>query len=343
MLLACGDDSDGGDGEATANDGEATNTAAEGDADSGPLVVYSGRDEPLIQPILNRFTEETGIEVEVRWGDSAELALLIDQEGDRSPADVFISQSPGAVGFLTGQGRLGELSDEITSLVADDDAADDGTWVGVTGRVRVLVYNTDMVSPEELPDSVLDLTDSEYAGQVAVAPTNGSFQDFVTVLRNEIGDDATLDWLQGVAEGNPPTFDGNTAIVEAVSRGEVPMGLVNHYYAFAAKDEDPNIAVENYYFPDGDYGSTMLSSAVSLVEGAENTESAQRLVEFLLSDEGQTYFTEETFEFPLSVGAEPNPALPSLDEIHVTRVDFSSLGGGLEATIDLIDESGLTG
>lgn len=341
MLLGCGDDSDGGDGEATANDGAATNTAA--DDSAGPLVVYSGRDEPLIQPILNRFTEETGIEVEVRWGDSAELALLIDQEGDRSPADVFISQSPGAVGFLTEHDRLGELPDEVTSLVADEDAADDGSWVGVTGRVRVLVYNTDMVSPEDLPDSVLDLTGSQYAGQVALAPTNGSFQDFVTVLRNEIGDDATLDWLEGMADGNPPTFDGNTAIVEAVSRGEVPMGLVNHYYAFAAKDADPTLAVENYYFPDGDYGSTMLSSAVSLVAGTENTEPAQQLVEFLLSDEGQTYFTEETFEFPLSVGADPNPALPSLDEIHVTRVDFGSLGGGLEATIDLIDESGLTG
>jgi iron(III) transport system substrate-binding protein len=333
VFVACGDDGNAG------NDSAATGD----DPAGGQIVVYSGRNEELIRPILDDFSEETGVSVDVRWGDSAELALLIDQEGDRSPADVFISQSPGAVGFLTENERLGQLPGEITSLVAGEDAADDGTWVSVTGRVRVVVYNTDLVDPDDLPDSVLDLTDPQYGGQVAIAPTNGSFQDFVTVLRNEIGDEATLEWLEGMAAGNPPTFDGNTAIVEAVGRGEVPMGLVNHYYAFAAKDEAPNLPVENHYFPDGDYGSTMLSSAVSLVDGANNPEAAVRLVEFLLSDEGQDYFTNETFEFPLRLGAEPNPALPDLEDIHVTRIDFGELGGGLEPTIDLIEESGLTG
>jgi iron(III) transport system substrate-binding protein len=333
VLVACGDDDGASNDAATAGD----------DAAGGQIVVYSGRNEELIQPILDDFSDETGITVDVRWGDSAELALLIEQEGDRSPADVFISQSPGAVGFLTENERLGQLPEEITSLVAEEDAADDGTWVSVTGRVRVLVYNTDLVDPDTLPDSVLDLTDPQFAGEVAVAPTNGSFQDFVTVLRNEIGDEETLEWLQGMAEGGPPTFDGNTAIVEAVGRGEVPMGLVNHYYAFAAKDEVPDLPVENHYFASGDYGSTMLSSAVSLVEGASNPEAATRLVEFLLSDEGQSYFTNETFEFPLTLGAEPNPALPDLEDIHVTRIEFGALGGGLQPTIDLIDESGLTG
>src|SRR5690606_16321628 len=197
----------------------------------GTLTVYSGRNEELIQPLLDDFTEETGIGVDVRYGDSADLALLIEEEGGNTPADLFISQSPGAVGYLAEQGRLADIGEDVLGLVDEGDAAEDGTWVGLSGRVRTLVYNTDLVDPATLPDSVLDLTDEEYAGQVALAPTNGSFQDFVTVLRVELGEDEAQAWLDGMAAGDPPTFDGNTAIVEAVGRGEVPMGLVNHYYA----------------------------------------------------------------------------------------------------------------
>jgi iron(III) transport system substrate-binding protein len=305
------------------------------------LVVYSGRTENLVGPLLEDFADESGISIDVRYGDSADLALLIDEEGDRSPADVFISQSPGAVGYLDAAGRLRELPAGIVDLVPEGDAAADGGWVGLSGRVRTLVYNTDLVDPSDLPSSVLDLASPQYAGQVALAPTNGSFQDFVTVLRHELGDEEAQAWLDGMAAGDPPTFDNNTAIVEAVGRGEVPMGLVNHYYAFRALEEDPDLPVENHYFPDGDYGSTLLVTAASIVEGTDLGDDAEELVEFLLSDAAQTFFSHETFEYPLAGGAIPNPALPSFDEISKTRVDLDELGGGLEATTAMIDESGL--
>jgi iron(III) transport system substrate-binding protein len=305
------------------------------------LVVYSGRTENLVGPLLEDFSEETGVGIDVRYGDSADLALLVDEEGDRTPADVFISQSPGAVGYLDAAGRLRELPADVIDLVPEGDAAADGGWVGLSGRVRTLVYNTDLVEAADLPASVLDLTGPEYAGRVALAPTNGSFQDFVTVLRDELGDDEAQAWLDGMAAGDPPTFDNNTAIVEAVARGEVPMGLVNHYYAFRALAEDPDLPVENHYFPDGDYGSTLLVTAASIVDGTDSGDDAERLVEFLLSDEAQTFFSEETFEFPLAGDATPNPALPPFEEISKTRVDLDELGGGLEATTAMIDESGL--
>ncbi len=300
--------------------------------DSERLVIYSGRTENLIGPLLHDFSEETGIKIDVRYGDSADLALLIDEEGDRTPADVFISQSPGAVGYLDAAGRLSELPSEVVDLVPEGDAAADAGWVGLSGRVRTLVYNTDLVDPATLPDSVLDLTEPQYAGEVALAPTNGSFQDFVTVLRHELGDDEAQAWLDGMAADDPPTFDNNTAIVEAVGRGEVPMGLVNHYYAFRALDEDPDLPVENHFFPDGDYGSTLLVTAASIIEGTGKGDDAEELIEFLLSDEAQTFFSDETFEYPLAGDATPNEALPPFDDISKTRVDLDELGGGLEAT-----------
>lgn len=312
-----------------------------GGDDGDTLSIYSGRARNLVKPLLDQFAEDTGIDIEVNWEDSSNLALLLAEEGDRSDADVFISQSPGAVGFLDEAGLLGELPEDILSMVPEGDAAADGSWVGLSGRVRTLVYNTDLVDPETLPDSVLDLTGPDYAGQVALAPTNASFQDFVTVMREELGEDETAAWLEGMADDDPPTFDNNTAIVEAVGRGEVPMGLVNHYYAFVAKDEDPDLPVENHFFAEGDYGSTLLVTAASIVAGSDQTEAAERFVEFLLSDEAQQFFSEETFEYPLATGAQANAALPPFEDISTTRVDLGELGSGLATTAELIEQSGL--
>ncbi|HMG43502.1 MAG TPA: extracellular solute-binding protein [Acidimicrobiales bacterium] len=318
-------------------------TAAAGcsSSDDDFLYIYSGRTKNLIRPLLDQFAEESGVKIDVRYGDSADLALLLDEEGDRTNVDVFVSQSPGAVGYLDAQGLLGELPESVTGMVPEGDAAEDGSWVGLSGRVRTLVYNTDLIDPADLPDSVLDLADPQYAGQVGVAPTNGSFQDFVTVLRSHVGEEETGDFLTALADGGAPTFSNNTAIVEAVGRGEVPMGLVNHYYAFVAKAEDPDLPVENYFFPAGDYGSTLLVTAASIVEGSDMPDEAEQFVEFLLSSEAQQYFGDETFEYPLASGAEPADELPPFDEITTTRVDLGELGSGLEATAELIDASGL--
>ena len=314
-----------------------------GGDDGDRLVVYSGRTSNLVNPLLEQFSEDTGTPIDVRYDDSANLALLIDEEGDRTPADVFISQSPGAVGFLDEGGHLAELPEDLVAMVPEGDAAADRGWVGLSGRVRTLVYNTELVDPADLPESVLDLTGPEYAGQVALAPTNGSFQDFVTVLRTELGDEEAATWLEGMAAGDAPTFTNNTAIVEAVGRGEVPMGLVNHYYAFVARDEDPDLPVENHFFSEGDYGSTLLVTAASVLAQSDQGEDAEALVEYLLAADAQEYFAAETFEYPLASGASPEPELPPLDEVAPTRVDLGELGGGLAATTEMIDASGLNG
>lgn len=307
------------------------------------LTIYSGRSEDIIEPLLVEFAEETGIDIDVRYGDSTDLALLIAEEGDQSPADVFLSQSPGAVGFLDQQDLLAELDAGTLDRVADENQASDGRWVGISGRVRVLVYNTDDVDPETLPDSVLDLTDPEYEGDVALAPENASFQDFVTAMRSELGDDAAQAWLEGMAANDAPTYANNTAIVEAVGRGEVPMGLVNHYYNVRAQAEDPSVPSENYTFPDGDIGSLLIVTAASTLASSDRQEDATALIDFLLSEGAQQFYSEETFEYPLAAGVEPAEGLPPLDSLAVDTVDFDELGGGLERTRELIEDSGLEG
>ena len=304
------------------------------------LTIYSGRSQDLIEPLLVEFADETGIDIDVRYGDSTDLALLIAEEGEQSPADVFLSQSPGAVGFLDQQDLLAELDAATLDHVAAENRASDGRWVGISGRVRVLVYNTDDVDPSTLPDSVLDLTDPEYEGDVAVAPENASFQDFVTAMRSELGDDVAQEWLEGMADNDSPTYANNTAIVEAVGRGEVPMGLVNHYYNVRAQAEDPSVASENHTFPDGDIGSLLIVTAASVPASSDRQEDAAALLEFLLSEDAQEFYSEETFEYPLVSGVSPSVQVPSLAELRPPALDLSDLDT-LAKTQELLVSTGL--
>lgn len=313
------------------------------DSSSGPITLYSGRNEELMQPLIDSFTAASGIEVEVRYADSAELALLIQTEGDNSPADVFISQSPGALGFLAGQDQLAKLDGDLLDRVDRGFRASDDTWVGLTGRVRTLVYNSDLVSTADLPSSVLELTDATYAGRVGVAPTNGSFQDFVTAMRNEIGDEDTATWLSGMASNNSPNYPKNSAIVEAVGRGEVEMGLVNHYYNLRAIEADPSVASVNHFFPADDLGALVIVTGGAVLESSDSADASEQLLDYLLSADAQERFVVETQEYALSSGVAvsgPDGA-PALDAFEVDTIDFDLLGEGLTGTQELIRSSGI--
>ncbi|MEA2002394.1 MAG: extracellular solute-binding protein [Actinomycetota bacterium] len=317
----------------------AITVSACGGATDGGLVVYSGRTENLVGPLFEDFTEQTGIAVEVRYGQSADLALLIQQEGDRSPADVFISQSPGAIGLLAGENLLAKLSDETGALVPVEYRNTSREWIGLSGRVRVVVYNSDLVDGSELPASVFDLVEPRYRGRVALAPANGSFQDFVTGMREVHGDELTLSWLTAMDDNESPTYANNTAIVQAVARGEVEMGLVNHYYNLRALAEDPSLPSVNHFFED--VGSLVIITAIGILDSSSDVEKAEELVRFLLSPRSQQFFSEETFEYPLATGSQATAELTDLVDLQVMTYDFEDLSGGLTRTKELIDASGL--
>ena len=318
----------------------ATGLAACGN-DRDALTIYSGRTQELVEPLLEQFADETGIDIDVKYDDSANLAVLIETEGDNSPADVFLSQSPGAIGYVDSLDRLEELSSEELDAVPERFRADDNRWVGLSGRVRVIVYDSERFSEDEVPNSVFDLTDPQYEGRVGVAPPNGSFQDFVSTMRALIGDDETLAWLTAMQENGARTYPNNIAIREAVARGEIDFGLVNHYYNEQAKAEDPDTTTENHFMPGDDPGSMILTTAVGILDTTDKQEDAQRFVDFLLSHEAQEYFAAETFEYPLAAGVEPATDLPPLDSLQAPAVSLSDLGGGLERTREMIRESGL--
>lgn len=311
----------------------------------GTVTIYSGRSEDLVQPVLDAFECASGISTSINYGDPTDLALSLTEEGDRTPADVFFSKSPGAVGFLRNEGLLAPLSSEILDQVEASNSAADGTWVGVTGRKRVLVYNVDNVDPAELPDSVFELTDERYRGRVALPATNGSFQDWFTVFRAQEGEEVAAEWLNAMVENDAIATESNRPTVDAVGRGEFDFGLVNHYYNYqeAAALGEAHRA-ENHSFANDDIGSLIIVSAAAITTASENVDEAETLINFLLSEEAQTFFTTDTLEYPLAAGVDPAAVLPDLGEtVGDFDVDFDSLGNGLQRTVEIIDESGING
>lgn len=307
------------------------------------ITIYSGRDEELVGPVLDAFECSSGISVVTNFGDPTDLALALVEEGDRTPADVFLSKSPGSVGFLQNEGFLQELDDDLLSLVDDNNTAGNGTWVGITGRQRVLVYNTEQVTEEDLPESVFDLTDERFRGQVAIPATNGSFQDWFTVFRATEGDDVAAQWLADMVANDAIVTESNRPTVDAVGRGEFQFGLVNHYYNFQQSEalgEDHQAL--NHNFAADDIGSLVIVTAAGVTANSDNVDEAQQLIEFMLSGPAQTYFTNDSLEFPLSSDVDPAEVLPSLDDAGSDfDVAFDDLGNGLEQTIAIIEDSGI--
>src|SRR5690606_4647759 len=246
--------------------------ACGGGGDDETLVVYSGRTEDLVGPLIERYSAESDVDVDVRYGDTNELALLIGEEGDRSPADVFWGQSPGATAYLAERDLLAPLSRQVVDRVDPRLEDPEGLWVGLSGRQRVLVYNADMVEESALPDSVHELTQPRYRGRVGLAPTNGSFQDFVTAMRDIEGEEATAAWLKGMADNDARTYANNNAIVEAVGRSEIPIGLVNHYSNPRFLAEDQGLPSRNHRFEAGDIGGLVIPSSASVPAASDKRE-----------------------------------------------------------------------
>ena len=315
-------------------------TASAGD--EGTLTVYSGRSEGLVEPLIEMFEAESGIEVDVRYGNTAELAALLLEEQERTPAEVFLSQDAGALGALSKEGLFETLPDDITSVIPAGFTSNDGSWVGVTGRARVIVYDGEEYTAEEIPDSVDAFTEPEWAGRFGIAPSNASFQAFVTAYRVLNGEQAAEDWVAAVVANDPQIFDNNVAIMSATDEGVIDAGLINHYYWFrqAAETGQQNMRAQLAYPEAGDPGSIVNVTGAGILAGNGDDSDALRFIEFLVSSEAQRYFVDETFEYPLREGIEAPEGLPALDSLVNPGLDLSALDS-LEGTQELLRRHGL--
>lgn len=319
--------------------------AAESEAGAGSLTIYSGRSESLVQPLIDQFEAETGIDIEVRYGSTSEMAGVLLEEGANSPADLFFAQDPGGLGAIQNAGLLSSLPEEIVAQVPPRFRADNGSWVGVSGRARTVVYNTEAISDPEvqLPADIYDFVQPEWQNRLGWAPSNASFQAMVTAMRTQWGEDKTRDWLTGIQANQPVVYEGNTPIVTAAGAGEIDAGFVNHYYLYRfLAEQGETFGARNYFLPGGGPGSLIMVSGTGILETAANRENAERFIAYLLSSPGQQYFATETFEYPVIDGVTLPDGLPPLAELESQATDIALADmADLSGTQDLLLELGI--
>lgn len=297
--------------------------------DPGELIIYSGRGESLVDPIIQQFQGATGIDVQVKYAGTGALAATLLEEGANSPADVFYAQDPGGLAAVSGM--LTTLPGDIIELTPEWARAEDGHWVGITGRARVVVYGTDDMTEADLPDNLWGFTEARWRGRVGWAPTNGSFQAMVTALRVGWGEARTEEWLRAMLDNDVQVYPKNTPQVAAAAAGEIDAGLVNHYYLYRfIAEEGEDFGARNAHLRGAGPGAIVLVSGAGILKTAENAENAEAFIRFLLSKVGQQYFAGSTFEYPMVDDVRPSVLLTPLDDIRqpeITLADLSDLAG----------------
>ena len=313
---------------------------AEGDT----LVIYSGRNEALVDPVLEQLEDAVGIPVEVRYASSSEMAAQLLEEGDATEADVFFSQDAGALGALAKADMLAPLDASVTDLVPEDYRDSEGRWVATSARARVLAYDPAQVPDIDSITAIDQVLEPQFAGKIGFAPTNASFHAFVTALRVERGEDEAKEWLQAFADQEPAAYDNNIAVLDAVDNGEVALGLINHYYWFQKVAElgEDGVDARIHFLDSDDPGALVNVAGAGILAGTDNPEAAAAAIEFLLSEETQQYFADETAEYPVVEGVTSTVHdLVPLSDLDSHQIDLNELDS-LDETLALLDEVGLT-
>lgn len=308
--------------------------------DPGSLVLYSGRSEKLVGALVEQFEDVTGIDVQVKYGKTFPIALMILEEGDKSPADIYWAQDPGGLGFMSAAGRLSELPSGISDLAYDWAKPKDGSWVGISGRARTLVH-TATIPDSELPSSLEDLTDPKWKGKIGWAPTNSSFQTMITGMRAAWGEEKTRQWLKDVQANEPIVYPKNTPQVAAAAEEQISIGLVNHYYLhrFIA-DHGDTFNARNLYLNDGGPGSLIMVAGAGILNTASNKDNAEKFLKFMLSPVAQQYFTGQVYEYPVVEGVKVHKFLNPVEEMKIPDLSMEDLSD-LEGTQTILKELGI--
>ena len=289
------------------------------------LVVYSIADEQEeIQPLIDAFSQATGIGVQMIYGGQADLAArLLKNEVDTS-GDVFIDSDVNAIGALA-KGRVCmPLPQELLEQVDQPFRGAEDRWLGLAFRLRVMMYNTDLVTPDELPESILELASAEWQGRVGWKPNSATFRAFLSAMSTELGEEGTRQWLEGLLANEAVPYKSNGRLARAVGSGGVAVGLVNHYHLTRPLDDDVNAPVRNYYFPADDIGATFIPTTGCILHKTQQLDKATALLSFLLSAEAQRLWVEVNEYYPVKpLDMRPFPWAPSRTELKLYPIDWS--------------------
>ena len=308
-------------------------------ADKVELTLYNGQHKEVGDELAKAFEAKTGIHVNVRKGSSNQLASQVVEEGDRSPADVIYTEESPPLNKLGEQGLLAKIDDATLNVLPKDYVANNGTWMGVTARVRVVAYNPKLVDEKDLPKTVLDFAQPQWQGKVGFVPTSGAFQEQAVAIIKLHGKEAAEEWLTGLRAFGK-VYSNNMVALKAVENGEVATVLVNNYYWFALQREKGQLESKLHYFTGGDAGGLVTVSSAAALKSSKHPKEAQQLLAYMASEEGQRVITQTSAEYPLHKGMTSDRGLKPFNELEPPKVTPADLGNAEEA-LELEREVGL--
>ncbi|RNA66308.1 extracellular solute-binding protein [Alteribacter keqinensis] len=339
-IAACGSDNE--EGSADGDNGSEDDAAVE---ETGELVVYSSRNETFVNELLAKFEEDTGIEVQAFHGDDNAInRLKTEAEAGNISADIFISNDVGALEHLKMEGLLQESDPENIESIDENYRADDNSWFALSARTRVLMYNKDLISEDEMPQNIWDLTDEQYADEFAITRGgNGGMIGHVSALRQEWGDEKTSEWLEAISENAGTILEGHGDIRRAVGSGEFKFGLVNNYYYHQQLQEptDNNVGVIYPDQGDDEMGAVVNAAGIGYIADNPNQHSAEVFLDWILENENQREFSYNSLEVPINPEVEAVEGAASIDDYKTHDMPLSQLGEVWEDTRTLIEQSGL--
>ena len=309
-------------------------------SDSDALVIYNAQHEELMTDVAKAFTEETGIDVELRNGKDLEMSAQLVAEGKASPADVFLTENSPAMAQVENAGLFTELPQDALAPIPAMYRPRSGLWTGFVARATALVYNTDQVSEDELPDSILDLADPEWNGRISFSPTGADFQAIVAAVLDLEGEEKTRAWLEGI-KANGTVYDGNNVVLESVNSGESEVGIVYHYYWYRDQAESGDVSDNSalYFFGNQDPGAFVSVSGAGILASSDHQVDAEKFVSYLTSTAGQQVLADSyALEYPLNPDVQLDPPVKPFAELDPPQVNVSDLDG--KAVVDLMTEVG---
>jgi iron(III) transport system substrate-binding protein len=308
---------------------------------TGEITVYNAQHEELTQAWADEFSRESGVTVTLRNGSDSELGNQIVQEGDASPADVFLTENSPAISLVDNAGLLAEVDSSTLAQVPEQYRPSSGTWTGIAARSTVLVYNTSLISADQLPKSLLDLADPAWKGRWAASPSGADFQAIVSGMLELEGKDATASWLAAMKE-NALVYKGNSTVMKAVNAGEVPAGVIYHYYWYGDQSGtgENSSNTQLHYFKNEDAGAFLSVSGGGVLASSKNPTAAQAFLAYITGKQGQLILqTGSSYEYPVASDVEANPDLVPLTELDAPVVDPSDLNS--KTVTDLMTQAGL--
>jgi iron(III) transport system substrate-binding protein len=297
------------------------------------ITLYNGQHEQTTAALVKAFERKTGIKVDVRTGDEAELGNQILQEGANSPADVFYTENTPVLEVLRVKGLLAPVSPSTLAAVPGRYDSSQGDWVGVSARVSVLVYNTSQIKASQLPGSILELAQPRWKGKVGFAPSETDFQPLVTAVIRLDGLAAAERWLKGL-RANSKLYPDNETVVAQVNNGESAVGPINHYYWFRLRAELGPGGMHSalHYYDPGDPGDLVDVSGAAVLRSSSHKADAQAFLAFLVSSAGQeTIAHGNSYEYPLRPGVAPAPGLRPFAQLRPAPLTPAELGDGSQA------------